>query len=155
VTAPVKSNGRIFWQGDLIVSNFTTKPRFDNTYDVCGTSATYSIKLIRFREYTSGIVIENTEFVAVVCTVNMGCTVRNSSLEGQRFFVGRIGEQGLFWLRALALHRVCKIYCLSKKSSFCNRLTISTHSALEGVIWSVSFINLAIWGLLGVCVRAG
>ena len=33
----------------------STEPRFDNTYNVWSTSATYSFKLVQFREYTSGI----------------------------------------------------------------------------------------------------
>jgi len=52
----------------------------------------------------------------VVCTGNMGSIVRNSALEGQRLVVGGIGQQGPFWLRALAVakslnHYSASIFC--------------------------------------------
>ena len=58
----------------------TTNPRFDNTYNVWGTIATYSFKLVQFREYTSGILIENREFVAVMW-FTLACSTHVINLE--------------------------------------------------------------------------
>jgi len=44
------------------------------------TIATYSFKLVQFREYTSGIVIENREFVAVMW-FTLACSTRVINLE--------------------------------------------------------------------------
>jgi len=58
---------------------------------VWGTSATYSFKLVQFREYTSAIVIENKEFVAVMW-FTLACSTRVIDLELNNSIEKRLWE---------------------------------------------------------------